>query len=70
MTTLLLIGQGYTATRFARTVHGRFTRIVGTRRKAGDDQVVGGVKGSGGWMLFARQRADGLSEAQLVTAGL
>lgn len=45
-------------------------QLPAARRKAGDDQVVGGVKGSGGWMLFARQRADGLSEAQLVTAGL
>ncbi len=33
MSTLLLIGRGYTATRFARAVAGRFTRIIGTRRK-------------------------------------
>lgn len=40
------------------------------RRKAGGDEVVGGSKGAANWMLFARQRSDGLSEAQLVTAGL
>lgn len=39
-------------------------------RKAGPDDVLGGTKGAGNWQLFVRKRADGLTEADLVTAGL
>lgn len=40
------------------------------RHRAGTDEVIGGTRGTGGWSVFVRAREDGMSEAQLVTAGL
>lgn len=48
----------------------RAAQLPASRRKAGNDEVVGGGSGATGWVLFARPRQDGMSEAQLVTAGL
>lgn len=48
----------------------RAGRLPVGRRKAGEDEVIGGGNGPANWLLFARQRADGLTEAQLVTAGI
>lgn len=39
-------------------------------RRAGQDDLLGGARGAGNWQLFVRKRADGLTEAELVTAGL
>lgn len=44
--------------------------LPAVHRKAGADDVLGGTQGAGNWMLFVRKRGDGLTEAELVTAGL
>lgn len=48
----------------------RAGQLPAGRRKAGEDEVVGGGSGAANWALFARRRDDGMTEAQLVTAGL
>lgn len=48
----------------------RAAHLPAERRQAGGDGQVGGVQGPVGWLVLARPRADGLTEAWLVTAGL
>ncbi len=44
-------------------------KLPATHSREGDDEVVSGRQGSSGYAVFARQRADGLTEVDLITAG-
>lgn len=44
-------------------------KLPAVHRREGDDEVVTGQRGSSGYAVFARQRADGLTEVDLITAG-
>jgi len=40
------------------------------RRKEGDDELVTGAQGGSAYAVYARQRSDGLTEIDIITAGL
>ena len=40
------------------------------RRKEGDDEVVAGTQGGSSYAAYVRQRGDGLTEVDLITAGM
>lgn len=45
-------------------------KLAAVHRREGDDEVVAGSSGNQGYAVYARQRADGLTEVDLITAGL
>jgi len=48
----------------------RGAKLAPERRREGDDEVVAGKQGSAAYAAYVRQRADGLTEVDLITSGL
>ena len=48
----------------------RASKLSPERRREGDDEVVAGTQASGAYAVYVRQRADGLTEVDLITSGL
>lgn len=44
-------------------------RLPAAHRREGDDEVITGQRGSAGYAVYTRRRADGLTEVDLITAG-
>lgn len=64
-----------TAVEVADVVNFYFTstakaKLAPQHRREGGDEVVTGQRGSAGFAVFARKRADGLTEVDLITSGL
>ena len=52
---------------FASAARGR---LPVQHRKEGDDELVAGGQGSAAYAVYVRQRSDGLTEVDVITAGL
>ncbi len=48
----------------------RAARLPALHRREGSDEVVAGVQGNAGYAVYIRDRGDGLTEIDLLTAGL